>query len=94
MKLRKYYYQSISFCNYLSRTNYLIAASFQISLCLAKHGKPLSDGDIINTAMLSGSNSLFHDLLNKDKIIQQISEIPLSRNTVKDRIQHMASDVS
>ncbi|XP_039196835.1 general transcription factor II-I repeat domain-containing protein 2A-like [Crotalus tigris] len=45
-------------------------------------------------AMLSGSNSLFHDFSNKDKIIQRISEIPLSRNTVKDRVQHMASDVS
>ena len=30
----------------------------------------------------------------KDKIIQRISEMPLSRNTVKDRVQRMASDVS
>jgi len=44
--------------------------------------------------MLSGSNSLFHDLPNKDKIIQRISEMPLSRNTVKDWVQDMASDVS
>ena len=44
--------------------------------------------------MLSGSNSRFHDLPNKDKIIQRISEIPLSRNTVKDQVQHMACDVS
>ncbi|XP_058015002.1 protein FAM200A-like [Ahaetulla prasina] len=44
-------------------------------------------------AMLSGSNSLFHDFPNKDKIIQRISETPLRRKTVKDRVQCMASDV-
>ncbi|KAM4048853.1 general transcription factor II-I repeat domain-containing protein 2-like [Anomaloglossus baeobatrachus] len=95
-KLRKYNSQSLSFCNYLSpsRTNHLTAASFQMSLVLAKHGKPFSDGEIIKAAMLSGSNSLFHDLPNKDKISQRISEMPLSRNTVKDRVQRMASDVS
>nr|DBA15625.1 TPA: hypothetical protein GDO54_004814 [Pyxicephalus adspersus] len=92
--MRKNHSQYVSSSNYLPRTNHLTAASFQISLCIAKHGKPLSDGDIIKTAMLSGSNSLFHDFPNKDKIIQRISELPLSRNTVKDRVQRMASDVS
>ncbi|XP_004873385.1 general transcription factor II-I repeat domain-containing protein 2A-like isoform X2 [Heterocephalus glaber] len=81
-KLRKYHSQ------------YLTAASFQISLCIAKHGKPLSDGDFIKMAMLSGSDSLFHDFPNKDKIIQRISDMPLSRNTVKDQILCMASDVN
>ncbi|XP_013000519.1 protein FAM200A isoform X1 [Cavia porcellus] len=93
-KLRKYHFQYLSFCNYLSKTNHLTAASFQISLSIVKHGKPLSDGDFIKMAMLSGSNSLFHDFPNKDKIIQRISEMPLSRNTVKDRVLRMASDVS
>ncbi|MEE6512968.1 hypothetical protein FKM82_020363 [Ascaphus truei] len=93
-KLRKYHCQYHSFCNYLSKTNYLTTASFEISLCIAKHGKPLSDGDFIKTAMLAVSNSLFHDFPNKDKIKQRISEMPLSRNTVKDRVLRMASDVS
>ncbi|MEE6518924.1 hypothetical protein FKM82_030246 [Ascaphus truei] len=93
-KLRKYHCQYRSFCNYLSKTNYLTTASFEISLCIAKHGKPLSDGDFIKTAMLAVSNSLFHDFPNKDKIKQRISEMPLSRNTFKDRVLRMASDVS
>ncbi|XP_032064570.1 SCAN domain-containing protein 3-like [Thamnophis elegans] len=93
-KLRKYHSQPLSCPNYLSKTNHLTAASFQISLCIAKHGKPLSDGDIIKTAMLSRCNSIFHDFPNKDKIVKRISEVPLSRNTVKDRVQRMASDVS
>ncbi|XP_034288864.1 general transcription factor II-I repeat domain-containing protein 2A-like [Pantherophis guttatus] len=92
-KLRKYHSQSLTFSNYLSKTNHLTAASFQISLCIAKHGKPLSDGDIIKTAMLSRCNSLFHDFPNRDKIMKRISEVPLSRNTVKDRVRRMASDV-
>ncbi|XP_070599696.1 general transcription factor II-I repeat domain-containing protein 2A-like [Erythrolamprus reginae] len=74
--------------------NYPIVASFQISLCIAKHGKTLSYGDIIKTTVLSGSNSLFHDFPNKNKIIKRIFEMPLSRNTIKDRLQRMASDVS
>ncbi|XP_012928620.1 protein FAM200A-like isoform X1 [Heterocephalus glaber] len=93
-KLRKYRSHYLSFCNYLSKTNHLTTASFQISLSIVKHGKPLSDGDFIKMAMLSGSNSLFHDFPNKDEIKQRISEMPLSRNTVKDRVLRMASDVS
>ncbi|KAM4694271.1 general transcription factor II-I repeat domain-containing protein 2A-like [Discoglossus pictus] len=45
-------------------------------------------------AMLAGSSSLFHDFPNKDKIMQRISEMPVSRNTVKDRVLRMGSDVS
>ena len=45
-------------------------------------------------AMLSGCNSPFHDFPNKGKIIQRISEMPLTRNTVKDRVQRMTSDIS
>ncbi|XP_070614862.1 general transcription factor II-I repeat domain-containing protein 2A-like [Erythrolamprus reginae] len=86
------YSQSPSFCNDLSTTDHMTTASFQISPCLAKQGKPLSNEDIIEMAMLSGSNSLFHDFPNKDKIIQRISEVSLSRNDVKDRVQHMSSD--
>ena len=67
--------------------NYLVDASFLILLCLAKHGKAYSDTDIIKTVRLSASNFLFHDLSNKDRIIQQIFEMPF-RDTVKDPIQH------
>ena len=64
--------QAVSFCNCLSRTNYLIAASSQKSRCPAKHGKPLSDGDIIITAVLSVSNSLFHDLDRKTSCRERV----------------------
>ncbi|XP_013377247.1 PREDICTED: uncharacterized protein LOC102014543 [Chinchilla lanigera] len=40
-KLRKYHFQYLSFCNYLSKTNHLTAASFQISLSIVKHDKAI-----------------------------------------------------
>ncbi|MBN3287199.1 GTD2A protein, partial [Polyodon spathula] len=52
------------------------------------------NGEYIKSAMLASAGSLFHDLTNKDKIVQCITDMPLSRNTVKDRILHMAEDVS
>ncbi|XP_070622950.1 general transcription factor II-I repeat domain-containing protein 2A-like [Erythrolamprus reginae] len=70
-----------------------VKSSFQMSLRMAKHNK-LSDGDILKTAMLSASDHLFHDFPNKDKIIQRISEMPVSRNIVEDHVQCMANDIS
>ena len=76
------------------KPNHLTNASFQFSLCIAKHDKSLSDGDFVKTAILTGSDCLFYDFLNKHKILQRISEIPFSRNTVKDRVLRMANDVN
>ncbi|MBN3284796.1 GTD2B protein, partial [Polyodon spathula] len=49
--------------------------------------------EFLQRAMRS-AGSLFHDFPNKDKIVQRITDMPLSRNTVKDRILRMAEDVS
>ncbi|GFS47164.1 uncharacterized protein TNCV_2053361 [Trichonephila clavipes] len=38
--------------------------------------------------------SLFDDFDNKDKIIQRIKDVPLSRNTMKDRILKLAENVT
>ena len=80
--------------NFISKPNHLTYASFQFSLCIAKHGKSLSDGDFIKSAMLAGSDSLFHDFSNRHEILQRISEQPLSKNTAKDRVLRMTQDVS
>ena len=93
-ELKKYHSQRNNFMNFISKPNHLMYASFQFSLCIAKHGKSLSDGDFIKSAMLAGSDSLFHDFSNRHEILQRISELPLSRNTVKDRVLRMAQDVS
>ena len=43
--------------------------------------------------MLTANNSLFYDFSNTHEILQQISEIPLSRNTVNHRVLRMANGV-
>ena len=93
-ELKKYHSQRTNFKKFLSKPNHLTTASFHFSLCIAKFGKPLSDGDFIKTAMLTGSDFLFDNFSNKHEILQRISEIPLSRNTVKDRVLRMANDVN
>jgi len=59
VKLSKSHSRCVCFRNYPSRTNYMIAASFQYSLGEAEHGKPLSDGENIKAAILSASNAFF-----------------------------------
>ena len=93
-ELRKYHSQCHNFMNFISKPNHLTNASFQFSLCIAKHVKSLSDGDFIKTAMLIGSDSLFYNFSNRHDILQRISELPLSRNTVKDRVLRMANDLN
>lgn len=77
-------------CNNFKRTfkpkNNISAASFQLSSIIAQHGKPLSDGNYLKEAFLNCSEFLFEDFQNKDQILKRINELPVARNTVKDRI--------
>ncbi|GFW14193.1 general transcription factor II-I repeat domain-containing protein 2A [Trichonephila clavipes] len=48
----------------------------------------------LKEAWLACALSLFDDFDNKDKIIQRIKDVPLSRNTMKDRILKLAENVT
>ncbi|GFX33735.1 SCAN domain-containing protein 3 [Trichonephila clavipes] len=48
----------------------------------------------LKEAWLACAPSLFDDFDNKDKIIQRIKDVPLSRNTMKDRILKLAENVT
>ena len=91
-KLKKYHAQSTSFCKYLSQTNHLTEASFQMSLCIAKHGKPHSDGDFLKAAILAGSNSLLMIFQTRIKLCNASLRYLLAEILLK--ILRMASDVS
>lgn len=54
---------------------------------------PLSDGELIKRTFLECAPTLFHDMKNKVEIIRRISELPLSRNTIKDRIIDLNKNV-
>ncbi|GLD61856.1 general transcription factor II-I repeat domain-containing protein 2-like protein [Lates japonicus] len=69
------------------------SASFAGSLAIVRNGKPFTDGEYAKTFMLDVANELFGDLPNKDKIIKQIQDMPLSARTVHDRIIMMANQV-
>ncbi|GFW78087.1 general transcription factor II-I repeat domain-containing protein 2A [Trichonephila clavipes] len=44
------------------------------------HGKHFQEGEFLKEAWLACAPSLFDDFDNKDKIIQRIKDVPLSRN--------------
>ena len=72
----------------------LVAASFEVSKIIAQHGKPLSDGDYIKEAWLECAPFLFDNFSEKEKVIQLIKDLSLSRKTVKDRILKLESDTT
>lgn len=92
-ELRNAHYQSSGFLQFVTSTSKLVAASLEVSKTIAKHGKPFSDGDYIKEAWLECAPYLFEDFQNKEKILQRIKELPVSRNTVKERVIKMNSNI-
>ncbi|GFU14968.1 general transcription factor II-I repeat domain-containing protein 2A [Trichonephila clavipes] len=81
--------QSTSMFKYVSKNCRTSAASYSAANAIARHGKPFQE-----EAWLECAPSLFDDFDNKDKIIQRIKDVPLSRNTMKDRILKLAENIS
>ena len=86
--------QSSNLMKFIGGSSNVTAASYIVSNEIAKHGKPFSDGQFIKQAWLECAPVLFENFKEKEKIIQRIKEILLSRNTVKVRILDMADNVS
>ena len=64
-----------------------------MSHTIALHEKPLFDA-YIKEAFKTCSEMLFEDFPNKTDILKRIDELPVARNTVKDRIIAMNQDVT
>ncbi|GFX09577.1 general transcription factor II-I repeat domain-containing protein 2A [Trichonephila clavipes] len=84
--------QSTSMFKYVSKNCHTSAASYSAANAIARHGKPFQEGEFLKEAWLTCASSLFDDFDNKDKIIQRIKDVPLSRNTMKDRILKLAEN--
>ena len=89
--------QADNFMNFIlgrSSSN-LVAASFEVSKVIAQHGKPLSDEAWLECALF-----LFENFAEKEKIIQCIKHLSLSRKTVKilklesDTTKQLTQDLS
>jgi hypothetical protein len=77
----------------LKKSDNLVSASFDVAKSIAVRGKPFSDGDFIKMSWLDCADNLFQDFDNKDAIIQRIKDLSISRNTVKERILNMNSNI-
>ncbi|GFY16481.1 general transcription factor II-I repeat domain-containing protein 2A [Trichonephila clavipes] len=86
--------QPTSIFKYVSKNCHTSAASYSAANTIARHGKPFQEGEFLKEAWLACAPSLFDDFDNKDKIIQRIKDVPLSRNTMKDKILKLAENVT
>ncbi|GFW27167.1 general transcription factor II-I repeat domain-containing protein 2A [Trichonephila clavipes] len=84
----------MSIIKYVNKNCQTSADSYSATNAIARHCKPFLEEEFLNEAWLACASSLFDDFDNKDKIIQRIKEIPLSRNTIKDRILKLAENVT
>ncbi|GFT75654.1 uncharacterized protein TNCV_4557651 [Trichonephila clavipes] len=66
----------------------------RLQMPLLGNGKLFQEGEFLKEAWLACAPSLFDDFDNKDKIIQRIKDVPLSRNTMKGRILKLAENVT
>lgn len=71
----------------------VMEASYQICLILAKNKRPFSDAEIVKKCFLAASSCMFDRFPNKEKIIQEIHKLQLSRDTCIRRCEDMAHDV-
>ena len=88
--------QADNFMNFISgrSSSNLVTAGFAFSKVIAQHGKPFSDEDYIKEAWLECAPFLLDNFSEKEKIIQRIKDLSLSRKTVKDRILKLKSDTT
>lgn len=92
-KLKQYEGQTKGFKKVFATKNNITAASYHVAYCVAKHGKPISEGDFVKEVFLACTDTLFEDFPNKDQIRSRILEMPISRNTIKVRMQRMNEDI-
>ncbi|GFV26135.1 general transcription factor II-I repeat domain-containing protein 2A [Trichonephila clavipes] len=77
---------------YVSKNCHTSATSYSAANAIARHGKTFQEGEFLKEAWLTCVSPLLDDFDNKDKINQRIKDVPLSTNTMKDRILKLAEN--
>lgn len=62
--------------------------SYDISLMIAKSGRPFTDGDFVKNCMIAASKKLCPEATKK------LQTVSLNRMTIQRRISHLSSDVT
>ena len=88
----RYDKQSSIFKKVIRSTNQTTESSYKVAECIAKRGKPFTDGDFIKV-FITCSEVLFEDLPNKNVILSRIKNLPVSARMVERRVEDMAVDV-
>ena len=83
----------VAFLKAIRSTNQTTESSCKAKECIAKRGKPFTDGDFIKKVFINCSEVLFEDLPNKNVILSRIKNLPVSARTVERRVEDMAADV-
>lgn len=86
--------QTTALIKYFGTESSTTVASYQASKTIAQYGKSFNEGEFLKEAWLQCAPFLFEDFGNKEQIIQRIQDMPLARNTVKERILGMAENIS
>ncbi|KAE9532699.1 hypothetical protein AGLY_009780 [Aphis glycines] len=85
--------QSDKLIKFVKKSDSLVSASFDVAKSIAIRVKPFSDGEFIKMSWIDSADNLFQDFDNKDTIIQRIKDLSISRNTIKERILSMNSNI-
>ena len=89
----RYGKQTQALKTFVTAKNHATEASYRIAHCIAKRGKPFTDGEYIKEAFLSSSAVLFDGLPNKETIKARIKDIPVSARSVERRVEELAESV-
>ena len=70
-----------------------LAASFRVCYELARKKKPAADAELFKNAFLSASSELWRDRKDKDQLLSDIRNMPLSRDSCQRRYERLAEDM-
>ena len=78
--MSKYKKQSSVFRNLHAVKNQATEGSYKVAQCIAKNGKPLTNGEYIKEAFLSSSQALFDGWPNKDNHLKDKRHVCVCHN--------------
>nr|XP_013180960.1 unnamed protein product [Papilio xuthus] len=94
LQLKRFKNEDFTLYKYLKGFTNINLTSYVIAKSIAERGRPLSYGEFIKQTFLECAPNLFQDMDICAKIIRRIENLPLSINTIKERIIEMSTNVS
>jgi hypothetical protein len=93
LRLENYEKEDGTLLKFMKSSTDQTMVSYMIAFFIALRGKPLSDGEYIKEIFLNCAPKLFNGLPNYEQILKRISDLQISRNTIKARIMDLSKNV-